>query len=221
VVNPAVAWQATQVLEKVVTSGTGTAANIGRPAAGKTGTAQQWRDAWFYGFIPQLSAAVWVGYPQGQISMIYPRTRLSRVFGGSYPAEIWHAFMAAVTPRMPVRDFQPPAGDFVTVDIDITQGCVATDATPSEFVREIQYVAGEEPTNLCDESDYVASGVPSVIGSSSSVAFQVLEDQGFTVEQSVEETDSASTGTVIEQYPDPGTELEPGSTVTIVVASSP
>ncbi len=218
VVNPAVAWTATQVLEKVITSGTGTAANIGRPAAGKTGTAQQWRDAWFYGFVPQLTAAVWVGYPQGQISMVYPRTRLSRVFGGSYPAEIWHAFMAAVTPRMPVRDFQPPAEDFVTVAIDITQGCVATDSTPSEFVREIQFVPGDEPTETCDESAYVPSGVPSVVGVSSTVAFDLLEEEGFTVSQSTEASDSYSTGTVIDQYPDPGTELEPGSTVTIVVA---
>jgi penicillin-binding protein 1A len=60
VLNPAVAWTATQIMRKVILYGTATAANIGRPAAGKTGTAQEWRDAWFIGFVPQLSAGVWV-----------------------------------------------------------------------------------------------------------------------------------------------------------------
>ena len=102
VLNPAVADVATQIMRKVILYGTGTAANIGRPAAGKTGTAQEWRDAWFAGFVPQLSAAVWVGFPQGQISMV--GTRIGNVTGGSFPAQIWHAFMSAVTERMPVKE---------------------------------------------------------------------------------------------------------------------
>ena len=69
VVDPAVASAADQILQKVVLYGTGTAANIGRPQIGKTGTNQNYADAWFVGAIPQLVAAVWVGFPQGQISM--------------------------------------------------------------------------------------------------------------------------------------------------------
>jgi penicillin-binding protein 1A len=218
VVNPAIAWTATQVLEKVITSGTGTAANIGRPAAGKTGTAQMWRDAWFYGFVPQLTAAVWVGYPQGQIPMIYPRTRISRVYGGSYPAEIWHAFMAAATSRMKVLDFERPAEEFVTVAIDITQGCVATESTPDEYVREIQFTLGTAPTRTCEETAYGPAKIPSVIGMASSAAFEILQEAGFTVEQVVQATDGYPSSTVIDQYPDAGTEADAGTEVTVTVA---
>ena len=69
VVDPAVAAAADEILQEVVLYGTGTAANIGRPQIGKTGTDQNYADAWFVGAIPQLVAAVWVGFPQGQISM--------------------------------------------------------------------------------------------------------------------------------------------------------
>jgi penicillin-binding protein 1A len=144
-----VAWTATQILRKVILGGTGTAANIGRPAAGKTGTAQQWRDAWFAGFIPQMSAAVWVGFPQGQISMVYPRVRIGHVTGGSFPAQIWHAFMAALKDRIPVRDFEPPTSETVLVPLDITRGCVATSATPEEDIRYIRFRTGTEPTETC------------------------------------------------------------------------
>ena len=59
------AYEATSVLKQVITSGTGTAANYGCPAAGKTGTANNLENAWFVGYTPRMSTAVWVGYPQG------------------------------------------------------------------------------------------------------------------------------------------------------------
>jgi penicillin-binding protein 1A len=148
-ISPTDAWTTTQILRQVITDGTGVAANIGRPAAGKTGTAQQWRDAWFVGFVPQLTAAVWVGFPQGQISMVAPRVRIPHVTGGSFPAQIWHAFMAAMKDRMPVRDFLPPEGNTVLVPIDATRGCVATTITPEEDIRYIRFERGTEPTDLC------------------------------------------------------------------------
>jgi penicillin-binding protein 1A len=57
----------TYALQRVVTSGTGPAAAIGRPVAGKTGTAEEYWDAWFCGYVPQLAACVWVGYPRPEI----------------------------------------------------------------------------------------------------------------------------------------------------------
>ena len=66
VVDPGLAAIATSCLQQVITSGTGTAANIGRPAAGKTGTTQNYCDAWFVGYTPELVTAVWVGYPAEQ-----------------------------------------------------------------------------------------------------------------------------------------------------------
>jgi penicillin-binding protein 1A len=232
VLNSWVAWQATEIMRKVILYGTGTAANIGRPAAGKTGTAQEWRDAWFAGFIPQLTAAVWVGFPQGQIPMVYPTVRISRVTGGSFPAQIWHAFMSAVTERMPVRDFQNPNEESVTVAIDVTKGCVATSSTPPENVRYIRFTPGTEPTNFCEytSEDFVSptpptvvtetppGGVPTVVGISVSTAVSVLRDRGYEVDRTYERDSEHTRGTVIAQDPPAGTPAPPGSTVTIVVA---
>jgi penicillin-binding protein 1A len=80
------AYEVTKVLKMNVQSGTGTAANYGCPAAGKTGTTDEAKDAWFVGYTPELSAAVWVGYPDAGIAM--PGAQ-----GGTYAAPVWHAFM--------------------------------------------------------------------------------------------------------------------------------
>jgi penicillin-binding protein 1A len=80
------AYEVTKILKMNVTSGTGTSANYGCPAAGKTGTTDEAKDAWFVGYTPQLSAAVWVGYPDAGIAM--PGAQ-----GGTYAAPVWHAFM--------------------------------------------------------------------------------------------------------------------------------
>jgi penicillin-binding protein 1A len=80
------AYEVTQILRANVTSGTGTAANYGCPAAGKTGTTDEAKDAWFVGYTPHLSTAVWVGYPDAGIAM--PGAQ-----GGTHAAPVWHAFM--------------------------------------------------------------------------------------------------------------------------------
>jgi penicillin-binding protein 1A len=106
VLDPNVARTVTDVLRGVVDHGTGRRANIGRPVAGKTGTSQEWRDAWFDGYTPQLAAVVWMGSPVGQESM--RDVGGVHVTGGSYPAAIWSAFMSAVMAPLPVADFTPP-----------------------------------------------------------------------------------------------------------------
>ena len=93
VIPAAVADEVTRVLEEVIAHGTGTAANIGRPAAGKTGTAESLADAWFDGYTPTLAAAVWVGYPQARVPMTHVHG--IQVFGGTFPARIWRTFMLA------------------------------------------------------------------------------------------------------------------------------
>ncbi|MCP3855184.1 MAG: PBP1A family penicillin-binding protein [Actinomycetia bacterium] len=93
VLDAEVADQVTWVLSQVVRRGTGSRARLeGRDVAGKTGTAQDWKDAWFVGFTPELATSVWVGFPEGQISMTPPLTPI-RVTGGSWPAEIWATYM--------------------------------------------------------------------------------------------------------------------------------
>ena len=100
--------QITYALEGVVQYGTGTAASLGtRPAAGKTGTAENSIDAWFCGYVPQLAACVWVGYPKAEIPL-YNIEGVSAVFGGSLPAQIWNRFMATATAAMPIETFATP-----------------------------------------------------------------------------------------------------------------
>jgi penicillin-binding protein 1A len=104
VLSPNTAATVTYALRGVVEHGTGTAAYFGRPAAGKTGTAENFQDAWFCGFVPQLVACVWVGYPKAEIPM-YNVEGYSAVFGGSLPARIWHDFMYEATKNLPVASF--------------------------------------------------------------------------------------------------------------------
>jgi penicillin-binding protein 1A len=102
--DPALADAVTIALQGVVEHGTGPAAYLGRPVAGKTGTAQNYQDAWFCGYVPQLVTCVWVGYPQGEIPMQNVEG-FPNVFGGSIPALIWHDFMATAVANQPVEGF--------------------------------------------------------------------------------------------------------------------
>ncbi len=106
VLDPQVARTVTDVLRGVVDRGTGRRAAIGRPVAGKTGTSQLWRDAWFDGYTPQLATAVWMGSPTGQESMI--DVGGTRVTGGSFPARIFSAFMGPALAPTPATDFPSP-----------------------------------------------------------------------------------------------------------------
>jgi len=101
------AWQVVYALQRVVTGGTGTAAAFGPPVFGKTGTTDDWTDAWFCGGTTVLVTCVQVGYPQGKISMA--GLHGINVTGGSYPARIWHDFMAAVLGGRSLGGFPTPA----------------------------------------------------------------------------------------------------------------
>jgi len=109
VISANVAAQLTYALQGVVQHGTGTAAALGsRPVAGKTGTAENFQDAWFCGYVPQLATCVWVGYPKGEISL-YNVEGVGEVAGGTLPAAIWHAFMGPATANLPVKGFPTPS----------------------------------------------------------------------------------------------------------------
>ena len=90
-----VTYEATKILEANIQGGTGTHANIGCPAGGKTGTTDLNTDAWFVGFTPRLATAVWVGYPNDRTQMnglYFGRN----VDGGTFPADIWGEYMKSI-----------------------------------------------------------------------------------------------------------------------------
>lgn len=99
--SPEVAYTITDMLRDVVTYGTGTRANIGRPVAGKTGTSNEFRDAWFIGYTPQLVAGVWVGYDDMRKSLGQGEA------GGRAAAPIWAQFMKETLTNKEVADFKP------------------------------------------------------------------------------------------------------------------
>ncbi|WP_108719024.1 transglycosylase domain-containing protein [Miniimonas sp. S16] len=107
-IDPTIAAGVTYALQNVVSSGTATGAQIGRPAAGKTGTANEDYNAWFVGYTPQLSTAVWMGHSEGDIPMT--RTVLngryySQIYGGRIPAPIWGDYMKKAMDGLEVKGF--------------------------------------------------------------------------------------------------------------------
>jgi penicillin-binding protein 1A len=107
-ISPNAAAELTYALQGVVQHGTGTAASLGaRPVAGKTGTAENFQDAWFCGYVPQLATCVWVGYPRGEISL-YNVEGVGAVAGGTLPAEIWAHYMGPAVAKLPVKSFPTP-----------------------------------------------------------------------------------------------------------------
>ena len=100
-----IAQTETRLLEAVISGGTGTAAQIGRPEAGKTGTGQDFQDAWFMGYVPQLTTGVWVGYAKAEIPM-RSVPGYGEGFGGTLAAPIWHDYMLAATRGMQPKHFK-------------------------------------------------------------------------------------------------------------------
>jgi penicillin-binding protein 1A len=106
VISDGVAYEVTRILEENMDYGTGTGADYGHPAAGKTGTTEEWSDAWFCGYTPRLGTTVWVGYPRGKISM--ESVHGIPVTGGSFPAQIWRLFMSSAIGQLEAEDFPEP-----------------------------------------------------------------------------------------------------------------
>ncbi len=108
VVSEVTADNVTDVLVGVVTDGTGKRADIGRPAAGKTGTAQAYRAAWFVGYTPQYATAVWMGHAD-RLAPLRNINGVGNVTGGSHPAVAWNRIMTAAHQGLEVVEFPEPA----------------------------------------------------------------------------------------------------------------
>jgi membrane peptidoglycan carboxypeptidase len=106
VMEEVIADNVTDVLRGVITGGTGTAASIGRPAAGKTGTSDKFGNAWFVGYTPTLSTSVWMGNSEGEVP---PHVLGPGSYGGTVAAPTWHNFMQDALADVPATDFNQPA----------------------------------------------------------------------------------------------------------------
>lgn len=107
VVGAGTAYIMDSMMESVIQSGTGTNAQIDRPAAGKTGTTSNYRDAWFVGFTPDLAVAVWLGNDN--------YSPMNESYGGNIPARTWARFMRAALEKTPPHDFPFPNGEVIKV----------------------------------------------------------------------------------------------------------
>ncbi|MBY0407134.1 MAG: penicillin-binding protein 1A [Rickettsiales bacterium] len=103
VLRPGVVHMMNDMLSSVVEEGTGRAARIGRPVAGKTGTTSDYRDAWFMGYTPDLVAGVWVGNDDN--------SPMKKVTGGMLPARIWHDFMISALANTPAHALPTATSD--------------------------------------------------------------------------------------------------------------
>ena len=144
VLDEGTAYITTRMLQDVLTYGTAkslAAFSRQRPAAGKTGTTDDYRDAWFIGYTPQLITGVWVGYDQ-------PKPGGKGFTGGAVCAPMWERFMRSALAKQEIVDFPQPA-EVISVTIDPTTGFPATSACPQ--VQSEFYLAGSEPGELCPE----------------------------------------------------------------------
>ncbi len=133
VISAGTAYVMTSMLEGVIQHGTGYPnADIGRPAAGKTGTTSDFRDAWFVGFTPDLVTAVWVGNDNYK--------RMSESYGGNIPARIWARFMKAALAKTPKHDFVLPAGEVRRVTLC---GSGASEV----------FLDGTQPAHVCGDGE--------------------------------------------------------------------
>jgi penicillin-binding protein 1A len=133
VISAGVAYVTTSMLQSVIKEGTGYPnAEIGRPAAGKTGTTSSFRDAWFVGYTPDLVAAVWIGNDN--------YSRMNESYGGNIPARIWARFMRKALEKTKPHDFVMPIGEVHKLKLCGTG-------------KDEVFVAGTEPVHTCGAAD--------------------------------------------------------------------
>ena len=167
VLNPEKAKLINQILQRVVTSGTGRQAALSdRPAAGKTGTTENFGDAWFVGYTPQLAVAVWVGYPNSLTPMLTEYDG-EPVAGGTFPARIWKSFMEWAVQYLKLEPgyFDSPSLTYA-VPVNVVQrgGRLMVDNGYCRGVKSVSVFSGDAPRQTADCKPNEVE-VPRLIGS--------------------------------------------------------
>ncbi|HEV2893387.1 MAG TPA: PASTA domain-containing protein, partial [Actinomycetota bacterium] len=234
------------MLRGVITNGTGRRASLGaRPVAGKTGSAQDNLSAFFSGFTPQLSTSVWVGFRARRVPM-RSQFQGGPVYGGTFPAIIFHDYMQAALAGQPIVGFPaappPPAPPSLGVPdvVGLSQGEAESVLARAGFRSSVRQVPSDQPrgrvvrqgpragTKLRQGGTvYLAvSGgrgggggngvVPGVVGLQVTVATALLQRAGFS--SGLAYTNRGQPGRVAAQSPGAGTQLPRGSYITLVVS---
>jgi 1A family penicillin-binding protein len=142
VMSPATAYLTTSILKDVLTYGTARSLkkfSLQHPSAGKTGTTDEYRDAWFIGYTPQMVTGVWVGHDR-------PKPGGRGFTGGVITAPIWERYMRPALKGKAAVDFPQPE-TVISMTIDPATGLAATSDFPQK--REEFFTAGTEPTEYC------------------------------------------------------------------------
>jgi len=219
-----VANAVTAALTEVVLRGTGQQARIGRVVAGKTGTSQQHHDAWFVGYTPEISAAVWVGFPDAQISLEHPQTPYT-ITGGTWPAQIWARFASEALEGVPYGQLSEASGDgMTTVAIDTSTGYLAGPLCPREHVHLVELPRDSAPTVICPIHNPLGLGaggagtVPDVVGVTVGEAVGALGGLGYQTRLEWIVDSPLAPGTVFGSSPAAGSAAAEGSVVTLQVS---
>jgi penicillin-binding protein 1A len=220
-ISPASAELVTQLLQGVITSGTGKRAALpDRPVAGKTGTTENYGDAWFCGYVPQLVTCVWVGYPNNLVPMLHD-FHGSPVAGGTYPAEIWKAFNETALKALPdgtPQFFRPPPALYASPRrVAWRDGHVELANAYCRDTTEVVYFGSSGParTANCKPNEV---DVPRVVGQPVAAAIARLAGQPLEAKLVYKPAKPLQKlGVVVAQYPAGGT-LSSHQRVLIVVA---
>jgi penicillin-binding protein 1A len=210
----------TSLLQSVVRSGTGRAAQLsdGRQVAGKTGTTENYGDAWFVGYTPQLVAAVWVGYPN-ELRPMLTEYHGDSVAGGTFPALIWKTFMEQTLDHLGEGPEDFPAVSFpyaVPRDVVFRNGQLRLDNGNCRNVKQLLYFEGQGPlrTANCKVNEV---DVPRLVGQTIAQANARLAAQPLTSQVVYEPAKPLQRlGIVLRQYPARGT-LSSYAKVTLVL----
>ena len=208
VLTSAEAETLTSILQRVVTSGTGVRAALpDRPVAGKTGTTDNYGDAWFIGYTPQLVVAVWVGYPN-QLRPMLTEFGGQPVAGGTLPAEIWKEFMTGALPALddaPETFSAPPYLGYSERRVAYRNGAWRLDNGYCKDTQAVVLIAGRTPAGGVADCKPNEVEVPSVVGSSAEAATARLALQPLGVQIVYAPAKPGShPGFVIRQYPASG-----------------
>jgi penicillin-binding protein 1A len=221
VLSPTTAQVLNSALQGVVTGGTGHRAALpdGRPVAGKTGTTENYGDAWFVGYTPQLVTAVWVGYPDKLRPMLTDFNG-DPVAGGTYPALIWKAFMERALPYLHDAPayFQSPPETYGSSALVVNRnGVVAADNGNCRSPKLVVYLPDKGPARKADcKPNEVA--VPNVVGQPVAKAKARLALQPLLASVVYKPANPRQRpGVVVRQYPSDGT-LSSYDKVTLVLA---